>query len=160
SRSRLCPWLSPASAYLLASPSHTLSLYTLLRLSWPDLLRLLSWKSLYSPVGITGQAGDDQIVSTLYCRLLDVVHAGKFFCQIGIPFALKTALIRPATAWRAFSVFGIQRIHDIHARHHLAERREARLVKPCIVGKINEDLAGAAIGPGSRKSNHAARIAL
>src|SRR5580658_5583042 len=58
-------------------------------------------------------------------RGLDVIELGKLFYQIGVPFALDAALLRPATARRALAVAAEQAIDDVHPRYHLTERRKA-----------------------------------
>src|SRR5690242_4865461 len=82
---------------------------------------------------------------------LDVIEARKILRQIGVAFVLEPALVWTAAAWGALAVFRVDRVNDIHAGRHAAERREARLIELGIVVEVDEHLAGARVGPGHGK---------
>src|SRR5271155_5030984 len=96
----------------------------------------------------------------LDCSLLDVVQFAKLFDQISVAFLLNAALLRSLPAWGAFAVSAVERVHDIHTRHDLAERCKALTVEPIVVGEIYEHLGGAGVGTGRRERDQAALVAL
>src|SRR6185312_1562088 len=98
--------------------------------------------------------------SALDSCFLDIIHARKVLRQIGIALVLDAALVGPAAPRRALAIFGIESIYYIHPRCDPAERCKARLVETRVVGKVDEDLAGAGIGTGRRKGDGPALVTL
>src|SRR5436189_5323703 len=92
--------------------------------------------------------------------LFDVIEIGKVFLEVGVPFALNAALLRPATGWSAFAIAAVQRVHHIHSGSDLAERRKPLTIQARIVGKVDEHLAGAGIRARGRKGDVTTLVAL
>src|SRR5207248_334769 len=51
-------------------------------------------------------------------------------------------------------------VHDVHAKHHPAERGESHPVEPAVVTVVDEKLRGAGARAAGRKAHHAARVVL
>src|SRR5712692_9377311 len=93
-------------------------------------------------------------------RLLDVIQIRKVLLHVSVPFALNAALLRAPTRRSALAVTAKQRVHDVHPRSDLTERRKSLTVESGIVGEIDEHLAGAGVGAGSCKRDVSAFVAL
>src|SRR2546430_15137711 len=70
-----------------------------------------------------------------------------------------TTLFRTA-AGGAFAISGIEPVHDVHAKHHAAERGEPHSVEPAVVSVIDEELRGAGARAGGCEAHRAARVVL
>src|SRR5213594_1194482 len=80
--------------------------------------------------------------------------------EVLVALRLNAALARPVAGRRAFAVRRVQTVHDRHAPHDLANRREAHAVEPAVVRIVDEQLSGARVGPCGREAQHAARVVL
>src|SRR6516164_8563803 len=80
--------------------------------------------------------------------LLDIVQIGECARQIGIPFRLDAALIGAAPLRCALAVSVIERVHDFHARHDLAEWRKALTVEIAVIAEVDENLGRARVRAG------------
>ena len=89
--------------------------------------------------------------------------AGPAAREVRLALHAERVLRRPAAAWRALAVAGVQRVHDRHAvADHLADRREAERVQRVeagVVAQVDEELRRARVRAAAREGDAAAQVA-
>src|SRR2546429_8714834 len=75
-------------------------------------------------------------------RAFDPVELGELAREVGVPFGLDAALVGSTAPGGALAISRFEPVHDVHAKHHAAERGETHSVEPAVVSGIDEELRG------------------